>query len=278
VLSTTLTDTSVVASTAGSKTYEFAWTPPTGDTFTITVTAHEGTEGVTATGQTPITTTAFPDLVVSKSDGGASVNAGGSVAYTINYSNAGLANATGVVLTEFLPAGSTFNAAGSTPGWVALGTSAFRFAVGNLAAGASGSVVFSVTVPVPVPAALEQLSNTVQIGDDGTHGADTNPANNSAVDSTPVNAAPDLVITKTDGGVSTRAGGIVIYAITYTNVGTQDASGVVITEALPAFATFDSTHSLGAWDNEGGGLFTLSVGDLPVGASGLVAFAIQVDS
>src|SRR5262249_46805607 len=182
VLSTTLTDANVVASTAGSKTYEFAWTPPTGDTFTVNVTAHEGTEGVTATGQTPITATASPDLVVSKSDGGATVNAGGSVAYTINYSNAGLANATGVVLTEFLPVGSTFNAAGSTAGWVALGTNEFHFAVGNLAPGASGSVVFSVTVPSPVPVALEELVNTVNINDDGTHGPDSNSANNSATD------------------------------------------------------------------------------------------------
>src|SRR5262249_51517579 len=147
VLSTTLTNANVVASTAGSKTYELAWTPPAGDTFTITVTAHEGTEGVTATGQTTITATAAPDLVVSKSDGGATVNAGDSVAYTINYSNAGLANATGVVLTEFLPVGATFNAAGSTAGWVALGAGAFRFTVGSLAVGGSGSVVFAVTVP-----------------------------------------------------------------------------------------------------------------------------------
>src|SRR5262249_6794226 len=160
--------------------------------------------------------TAFPDLVVSKSDGGASVNAGGTVAYTINFSNAGPTDATGVVLTEFLPAGSTFNPAGSTPGWAAVGTSEFRFAVGNLAAGASGSVVFSVTVPSPVPVALEQLVNTVNINDDGTHGPDSNPDNNSATDSTPINAAPDLVITKTDGGTSTRAGGIVLYEITYT--------------------------------------------------------------
>src|SRR5262249_45209329 len=201
-----------------------------GDTLSITVTAHEGAEGVTATGKPPIPATASPDLVVSKSDGGASVNAGGSVAYTINYSNAGLANATGVVLTEFLPTGSTFNAAGSTPGWVAVGTSQFRFAVCHLAAGAIGSAAFYVDVPTPVQAGLERLDNTVQITDDGTHGADTNPANNAGVDSTPINAAPDLVITKTDGGTSTVAGGIVLYQITYTNVGTQNADGVVITE------------------------------------------------
>src|SRR5262245_51713806 len=79
VVSTTLTDANVVASTSSSKTYEFAWTPMSGDTFTVDVTAHEGTEGVTATGQITITTTASPDLVVTKSDGGAAVHAGGSV-------------------------------------------------------------------------------------------------------------------------------------------------------------------------------------------------------
>src|SRR5262249_49504245 len=96
VLSTTMTNPVVGGTTPGSKTYELAWTPPTGDTFSITVTAHEGTEGVTATGQTTVTATAAPDLVVSKSDGGATVNPGGSVAYTINFSNAGLATSTGV--------------------------------------------------------------------------------------------------------------------------------------------------------------------------------------
>src|SRR5205814_8161653 len=128
----------------------------------------------------------------------------------------------------------------------------------------------------PVPAALEQLDNLVTIADDGAHGADTNPNNNSSVDSTPINAAPDLVITKTDGGTSTLAGGIVLYQITYSNVGTQNADGVVITEQLPANTTFNSTYSFGAWDNEGGSLFTLIVGYLAVGASGTVTFAVTV--
>jgi hypothetical protein len=71
------------------------------DTFTVNVTAHEGTEGVTATGSTTLTTTAFPDQVVTKSDGGATVDAGGTVAYTIDYANIGPGDSTGVVLTEF---------------------------------------------------------------------------------------------------------------------------------------------------------------------------------
>ena len=99
-----------------------------------------------------------------------------------------------------------------------------------------------------------------------------------ASDSTPVNAAPDLVITKTDGGTSTLPGGIVLYQITYTNVGTQDANGVVITETLPANTTFNSTYSFGAWEDLGGGVFGQLIGDLPVGASGTVTFAVTVDA
>jgi uncharacterized repeat protein (TIGR01451 family) len=278
VLSTTLTDANVVASTAGSKTYEVAWTPPTGDTFTVNVTAHEGTEGVTATGQTTITATAKPDLVVTKSDGGVTANPGGTVDYTINYSNVGLADSTGVVLTEFLPVGSTFNAAASTPGGGALGTTAFTFTVGSLPAGASGSVVFAVNVPVPVPAGLTTLTNTVNIADDGTHGPDANPDNNSASEGTPINAGPDLVVTKTDGGVSTLPGGIVLYQITYSNIGTADDVGVVLDETLPANTTFNSTYSDSRWSSEQPGDFGLTIGDLPVGASATVVFAVTVDS
>ncbi len=57
-----LTDANLVASDAVSKTYQFPWTAgaTTGD-YSIAVTAHEGTEGVTATAAAAITTT-FLDL------------------------------------------------------------------------------------------------------------------------------------------------------------------------------------------------------------------------
>ena len=278
VASASLTDTSVVASTAGSKTYQYAWTPLTADTFTLVVTAHEGTEGVTATKETTFTTTARPDLVVTKSDGGANVDAGSSVAYMISYSNAGLADATGVVLTEFLPAGATFNAAGSTPGWTAVGSSEYRYTVGSLPAGASGSVQFSVTVASPVAATLELLQNSVQITDDGSHGVDSNLDNNTGQDTTPVIAAPDLSLFKTDGGTSTVAGGVVLYQITYRNEGNQDATNVSIEETLPANTTFNGAYSVGDWDYVGGNTYILFLGDLAAGASGTVTFAVNVDS
>src|SRR5207247_150252 len=44
-----------------------------------------------------------PDLSITKSDGGASVAPGGTVAYTLTYANGGTQGATGVVLSETVP-------------------------------------------------------------------------------------------------------------------------------------------------------------------------------
>ena len=44
------------------------------------------------------------------------------------------------------------------------------------------------------------------MADDGTNGSDPTPANNTGTDTTPVTAAPDLTVSKTDGGVSATAG------------------------------------------------------------------------
>ena len=45
-----------------------------------------------------------------------------------------------------------------------------------------------------------------RIADDGTNGADPTPGNNTGTDTTPVTAAPDLSVTKSDGGVDRGAG------------------------------------------------------------------------
>jgi uncharacterized repeat protein (TIGR01451 family) len=278
VASVTLTDANVVASTAGSKTYELAWTPPAADTFTFQVTAHEGTEGITATAQTTLPAVARPDLSVTVSDGGATAAPGGTVSYTVGFANAGPGAATGVLVTDFLPTGTTFDAGSSTPGWIPMSGGVYRFPVGSLAAGAGGSVVFAVKVASRVPAALEQLEDRAQVSDDGAHGADRNPANNTAFDATPLAAAPDLVLTMTDGGVSTLAGGVVLYQITYANIGTQDATGVAIQETIPANTTFNGTYSSATWTPTGAGGLSFLVGNLAVGASGTVTFAVNVAS
>src|SRR5262249_36385710 len=156
----------------------------------------------------------------------------------------------------------------STPGWTAIGTTGFTFALGSVAPGTSGSVVFAVSVPIPVAAGQTQLINTVNIANDGTHGPDANPSNNSASDATPIHAGPDLTVTKTDGGITTVPGGVVLYQINFSNIGTADSDTAELTETLPANTTFNSTFSDPGWSTETGDTFSLSLPNLPVGASG----------
>ncbi|MCS6879953.1 MAG: isopeptide-forming domain-containing fimbrial protein, partial [Chloroflexaceae bacterium] len=166
------------------------------------------------------------DLELTKSDGGASAEPGAAITFILSYRNVGNQDATGVVLTETVPANTSFDATASTAGWsCANGAPAgtvCTFTVGSLAAGASGSVNFVVRVNNPLPAGVTEVANAARVDDDGSNGADPTPGNNQASDSTPLAAAPDLELTKSDGGASAEPGGTITFILSYRNVGNQD--------------------------------------------------------
>ncbi|WP_257387372.1 beta strand repeat-containing protein [Tahibacter caeni] len=227
-----------------------------------------------------------PDLSLTMSDGGASVAPGGTVSYTLGYANGGGQAATGVVLTETVPANGTFNAGASTAGWSCTPNnnagSTCTLAIGSVAGAGSGNASFAVTVGNPVAAGVTQLSNTASIADDGTHGVDATPGNNSASDTTPVNAAPDLTLTKSDGGVSVAPGGSVTYTLGYANAGNQGATGVTLTDVVPANTSFNPGASTAGWvctpNNNAGSTCTLAIGGLAGGTNGNASYAVTVGS
>ena len=63
------------------------------------------------------------------------------------------------------------------------------------------------------------IDNTASIADDGTNGPDEDPTDNTGTDDTPIVTAPDLVITKDDGGITTLPNGSVAYTMNYANMG-----------------------------------------------------------
>jgi uncharacterized repeat protein (TIGR01451 family)/fimbrial isopeptide formation D2 family protein len=232
------------------------------------------------------TLAAAPDLVITKSDGGVSTTPGGTVVYTLSYTNTGSQDATGVVITETVPANSSFDAGGSTAGWTCTPNnsagSVCTLAIGKLAAGASGSATFAVVVANPVPAGAAQIANTATIADDSSNGP-TTPADNTGSDTTPVAAAPDLQLLKSDAGASVAPGGTIDYTLTYTNTGNRGASGVVITETVPLHTSFNAGASTPGWvckpNGSVGSTCTFAVGIVAGGgASGSVTFAVTVDT
>ena len=115
-------------------------------------------------------------LDITGTDGNVIPAAQGVIPYTINYTNAGSivnstgVNATGVVMDETVPANTTFSAVNSTPGWTLIsGTGAagstYAFTIGNLAAGATGSLVFSVQLNAQIPPNTPTITDNFTITD-----------------------------------------------------------------------------------------------------------------
>jgi len=230
---------------------------------------------------------AAPDLTLAKSDGGASVAAGGRVVYTLDYANAGSQDATGVVLHETVPDHSTLDAGASNAGWScspAAGTAgaACTLAVGDLAAGSSGTAAFAVRAAAALPAGVDELINAATITDDGANGGDLDPTSNRATDTTPLLAAPDLGASKVDGDVTAHPGETFAYGITVRNGGDQAATGVVIEETVPDLTRFDAGGSDGGWtcaaQGAAGAACTFPVRTVAAGASVMATFSVTVDA
>ena len=164
------------------------------------------------------------ELAISKT-GPATVAAGGELTWAMKVTNHGPNDATGVTVTDPLPAGTAFVSAdaGCTPAGDVV-----TCAVGALANGAA--TTRHVTVKVPVALADTTVLNTATVaGDQG----DDDPSNDSASASTTVGPAADLAIVKT-GPATVAAGRTVTWTLTASNAGPSTATGVRVSDALPA--------------------------------------------
>ncbi|MDX1998431.1 MAG: IPTL-CTERM sorting domain-containing protein, partial [Thermoanaerobaculia bacterium] len=258
--------------------------PPGIDRITNTVSvADDGANGPdrdpannVATDDTPLINVA-PDLRLTKVPVPSASNPvpGGLLVWDLRFENRGNQDAAGVFLDETAPDLTTFDAAASSPDWLCAGSSC-RATLGIVTAGANGVRRFAVRITPDLPPGAEAIENCAELATANSRG--TPPP---ACSSIAVNAAPDLRITKTDGGVTTTAGRVVVYSIAYSNAGNQAAAGVVLTETVPANSTFEPAESTAGWLCPGGPsgtACTFSIGSLPAGDSGLVAFAVRVAS
>lgn len=173
------------------------------------------------------------DLAITKSAIDA-VASGERFTYLLTATNGGTLAAAGVVVTDTLPANATFVAASDSP---AQAGRVLTWTLGTLAAGASRTF----TVTVDAPAAADTLVNIARI-----EGVDPDPdvSNNRDTTVTIVAASANLAIAKT-GPATATAGSTVTYTITAANLGPSVAERVVITDTLPADATFVSASGGG---------------------------------
>jgi uncharacterized repeat protein (TIGR01451 family) len=203
---------------------------------------------------------------------------GGLITYTIGYGNSsqGTAPATGVVLSETLPLYTTYAGppCGQPGGWCQVGgTRTYNYLVGGpLHPGTGDFVYFIVRVDTSLPPDVTEVINTVCIyGNED----DLLPDNDCSTEETGViTGTHDLSVTKVENTICPNPGDALNYQITVQNLGANDATNVVLQEALPANTIFIGPSE---WTDLGGGTYTYDVGVVQGGTSSDVLFSVQVD-
>jgi uncharacterized repeat protein (TIGR01451 family)/fimbrial isopeptide formation D2 family protein len=238
------------------------------------------------------------------------VDPGDTLLYTIDIRNNGATPATGVVLTDAMPTNTAYS-----PGTTRLnGTlvpdvggvsplvgglsvqSSDNPGNGIVSAGQSATVTFEVVVNGGL-ATGTVISNQGDLTSNelppGLTDADGLPSNGYQPTIVVVGAAQLLTLTKSVvvvGGGPALAGGQLEYTIRATNVGSQPATNVVITDDLgpPLDTLVTYVAASGTMDGAAAGVtyagnlltadYAATYGDLPVGASCVVRFRVQINA
>src|SRR5262249_59277780 len=128
-----------------------------------------------------------------------------------------------------------------------------------------------VKVNSTIPAGVNSIANSASATFGGT---DPTPDNNTATDIDRLIAAPDLVVSKTDGVTTARPGDLLNYTLVISNVGNQDATNVIVSDILPPNTTFVSSSAGGTFVN---GTITGNIGTLAAGASFTITGILRID-
>lgn len=238
---------------------------------TATVTGNE-TDPVSTnnTSTTSTVVTRSVDVAITKTESADPIIAGNQLTYTVTITNTGPSTATNVTVTDVLPAGVTFVSATPSQGTATNSAGTITGTLGTIAPAATATIAIIVTVGASTTGTL---TNTATVTSTET---DTNSANNSATQTTAVNQSINLGITKVDTADPIVAGNNVTYTLTITNTGPSTATGVTVTDVLPANLTFVSaTPSQGTATNTSGTV-TGNLGTLASGASATITIVASV--
>jgi len=193
------------------------------------------------------------DLSLTKTVDDANPFVGNTVTFTIDVTNDGPSDATGVVVKDLLPTGYTFVSYGATSGTYDNATGLWTF---------SSPIINATTETLLILADVNAKGNYMNVAEviaSNNNDPDSTPNNGilSEDDQAEVSTSPipvaDLGVTKTVDNETPISDTEVTYTITVTNNGPSDASGVVIKDLLPSGLTYISSQtSVGTYDISSG--------------------------
>jgi LPXTG-site transpeptidase (sortase) family protein len=175
------------------------------------------------------------DLAVTKTVDNSAPNLNSNVTFTIKATNNGPSTATGVVVSDPLPAGLMFVSASSG----AYDSSTGAWTIGTLANGANQTLMIVAKVTGTSPVTNTATATAVQ--------PDPVPGNNAGT-ATVTGQAADISVLKTVSDPTPNVGANVTFVITAKNLGPNDATGVEVTDVLPGTMTlFSFTVTAGTY-------------------------------
>jgi uncharacterized repeat protein (TIGR01451 family) len=204
------------------------------------------------------------DLALTKSVDNSTPAAGGNVVFTLTVTNNGPNNATGVVVSDPLPAGLNYV---SDDGGGAYVSGTGLWTVGAVANTASATLHITATA-----VSTDPIDNVAQIA--AAMPLDPNPSNNRATVSLQAPRTADLHLTFGANVSSVNPGGTIIYTLTVKNNGGDPAYSVNVHEAFPLFPALTPgsfTASQGLY-TPATGIWNLA--SLPVGETATLTFNV----
>jgi len=206
------------------------------------------------------------DLVTRMAAAPSPVVVSNNLTYTITVTNYGPSSASGVTLTDTLPANASLVSSNATQGSISVAGSQLTWNAGALDMNAGASLTIVVK-----PTAAGIVTNTAFVVSNAT---EANAANNSATITTTVNGlTADLILTLVDAPDPIWLGNSVTYTFTVTNAGPAAATSVSVTNTF--LPTAIQVVSGSGYTVSGGVVTFTNLGNLNAGSQTAVAFVIK---
>ena len=211
------------------------------------------------------------DLSVTNSGSPNPATAGSNITYTQSVTNAGPATANAPVFTDTLPANTTAVSLTGPAGWTCVLASLTCTDTTTMAANTTANFTFVVTVNAGV-ASGTTITQTDSVA---STTSDPNSGNNSVTIGIPVGSSADVSVTNTPNPVPVQAGNNITYTQVVSNAGPSAASGVTLTNTLPANTTAVSLTGPAGWTCT---LATLTCTDptLASGSPATISYVVKV--
>ncbi|TAA74825.1 MAG: conserved repeat domain-containing protein, partial [Candidatus Electronema aureum] len=278
----TFTGASVAASGTGSVTITVNVDDDlTGKTSLVNNATFSATAATPASASATTTVdTRQPDVRIFKSANKTLLTVGDTVTYTLMAVNSGTLDATGVTVTDNFPdeAWFTYGSCSTGAGTCSQTAGVLTWNIGPLAAGATKTATFTMTVQAGAPNGVTEKDN-LATGIYGGGGTGTATSNTVTV---AISTNPNLALSKTVDKTASSPGDTLTYTLTLVNNGSGAATGVLVTDPIPTYTSYVpasvTTNQGTASFDPVGNRVRFDLGDVNGGTTVTMSFKVLVNS